>query len=138
MNNYQKGFSLVELLIVIVMIGIISAIGIPSLIKAVEAAENGSAFSAMRTISTVQLNYYAQNKRYGRLAELNDLQAGGLGTVLPSGLRRGKFMYQMSPSVTPTDAELNDAYEIIATREAGSLPYVISVNQQGYIKQILP
>src|SRR5688572_19924742 len=60
-NRNENGFSLVELLLVVVIIGIIAAIGIPALQKGVKAAENGSTFGVMRTIASTQLNFYSSN-----------------------------------------------------------------------------
>ena len=69
----NKGFSLIELLIVVAIILIIAAIAIPNLLRARISANEGSAVSCMRTINTAQFAYNSSYPTVGYAAALADL-----------------------------------------------------------------
>ena len=78
----QKGFSLIELLIVVAIILIIAAIAIPNLLKSKMAANESSAVGSVRTINTGQVTYSAGCPAIGYSATLVELNTGAL---CPSG-----------------------------------------------------
>jgi type IV pilus assembly protein PilA len=67
----QKGFSLIELLIVVAIILIIAAIAIPNLLRSRIAANEASAAGSVRTIVTAETAYFSTyGAGYGTLAQL--------------------------------------------------------------------
>jgi prepilin-type N-terminal cleavage/methylation domain-containing protein len=60
----RKGFTLLELVIVVIIIGILIALAIPNFIRAVERSRWHAAASILSTIRSAQLRYYAQYRAY--------------------------------------------------------------------------
>ncbi len=82
----QKGFSLIELLIVVAVIGIIAAIAVPNLLESKKAANEASAISSVRTIVTAQITYSAT---VGNGAYAPDLGTLAGSSMVDTGLGDG-------------------------------------------------
>src|SRR5258708_17907232 len=80
----QKGFSLIELLIVVAIILIIAAIAIPNLLKAKMAANESSAAGAIRTINTAQVSYSTLFPQIGYAETLQSLGRTAVGCAPPT------------------------------------------------------
>ena len=93
----QKGFSLIELLIVVAIILIIAAIAIPNLIKSRMAANQSGAAGTVRTINTGEATYSTVCAQVGYSLALVNLNDGGgctagigiIDTVLSGGVKSG-------------------------------------------------
>ncbi len=72
-KSRNKGFSLIELLIVVAIILIIAAIAIPNLLRAKMAANESSAVGSLRTINTAMTSYYSTYPTTGYAANLANL-----------------------------------------------------------------
>jgi prepilin-type N-terminal cleavage/methylation domain-containing protein len=132
-----KGFSLIELLIVVAIILIIAAIAIPNLLQSRMAANEASAVASVRSLTTAEIAYFNSYPTVGYSASLTNLGGAGpctpapttaclidnfLATASPGGTPKSGYFFLATGSITG-GAMYNDAYVI------GAAP--LAVNRSG-------
>lgn len=67
----QEGFSLIELMIVIAIIGVLAAVAVPNFLNYVNKAKQVEAQSFLSTLYTAETSYYITNNTFGNLANIS-------------------------------------------------------------------
>ena len=145
MNKQNSGFTLIELMIVVAIIGIIVAVTVPAFLTSRMNANESSAIASLRMISTSQAGFLAAGLRddnvdgqadYGTLTQLGDGTLSGepfIDQLMALGTKQG---YQLSVFVTAggaTTAPRYDAYAVpTAITQSGIRKFY--VNEEGVIR----
>lgn len=113
MKKNQTGFSLVELIVVIAILGIVVAIAVPNMLASRRAANEGSAVSSMRTIYNAETTYLT-SKGGGNYASMDTLASEkmldeSLGAAsVPERAKSGYyFVVDLSPGTNPPIIGIN-------------------------------
>jgi prepilin-type N-terminal cleavage/methylation domain-containing protein len=119
----RRGFTLVELAVVIVIIGVLAAFGVPRFLKSVERSKAAEAFSYLSAVRSAQERYQAQNGTYA-----SDL------TVLDIKFATPKY-FDVGTPTAGTTASLQDSWTLTLTRtgaSAGYGAYTVIFTQDGF------
>lgn len=121
----RKGFTLVELAVVIVIIGVLAAFGVPKFLQSVEKSKATEAFNYWLTVQAAQERYIAQNGVYWQTTNTDTLDI-----VLPT------LQYFSAPTITATPGSSGSPTwagtltRITASSSYGA--YTVAWNQDGF------
>jgi prepilin-type N-terminal cleavage/methylation domain-containing protein len=121
----RKGFTLVELAVVIVIIGVLAAFGVPKFLQSVEKSKATEAFNYWSSVQAAQERYIAQNGVYWATANSDTLDI-----VLPT------LQYFSAPTITATPGSAGaptwagSLARIAASSSYGA--YTVAWNQNGF------
>ena len=118
------GFTLVELAVVVVIIGVLAAFAVPRFLASVERSKAAEAFNYLATVHSAQERYHARQGTYAdQLSKLDTVM------VSPEYFTVGTF------AVPTGEASLETGWELTLTRagaSAGYGAYTVVFNQDGF------
>jgi prepilin-type N-terminal cleavage/methylation domain-containing protein len=120
MRKLMKGFTLIELMIVIAIIAIIAAIAIPGLLQSQRAANERSASTSLKTITSAQADFRANDRDGNRVNDFWTANVAGLYTVTSCAVAGVGSLTSTDPSVKLIELSLAAADAVSdATLTAG-------------------
>ena len=122
-RSISRGFTLVELAVVVVIIGVLAAFGVPRFLQSVERSKASEAFAYLSAVRTAQERYHAREGTYADVITQLDIQVPVPAYFVVGTIAAG------------TSSSLEDSWTLSLTRDgasAGYGAYTVTYTDQGY------
>jgi type IV pilus assembly protein PilA len=122
-NSRKSGFTLVELAVVVVIIGVLAAFGVPRFLDSVERSKASEAFNYLSSVRAAQERYHARQGTYAEKIEDLDIR-----------LQTPKY-FEVGTIAAGGTGDLQDSWTLSLTRKgasAGYGAYTVTFTHDGY------
>jgi prepilin-type N-terminal cleavage/methylation domain-containing protein len=123
MRKNQRGFTLVELAVVVVIIGVLAAFAVPRFMASVERSKAAEAFNFLSAVQAAQERYHARQGTYATLLTDLDIKMSTPKYFTPGSISAG------------TTGNLQNSWKLTLTRtgaSAGYGEYTVTYNEEGF------
>jgi type IV pilus assembly protein PilA len=137
MRKVNKGFTLIELMIVIAIIAIIAAIAIPGLLSSQRASNERSASTSLKTLSTAEADFRANDRDWNHVNDFWTGNVAGLYTMTSAAVTGNNANTTTDPAIklielSVASAEADGATPSAGTENAALSTFAVSAAKAGY------
>src|SRR5436189_3016015 len=137
MRKGKKGFTLIELMIVIAIIAIIAAIAIPGLLSSQRASNERSASTSLKTLSTAEADFRANDRDWNHVNDFWTFNVSGLYTMTSAAVSGNAGNSTTDPSIklielSVASADSDSATACPASDNAALTTFAVPSAKAGY------